>query len=281
VSEIEVVVDVRPNPDAPELILVKQKYTADGGTIRPVGPPSEARLNMAARRVRVTVEDVPNNLVGSVLTAHVQNVGLTPVVVTRVSFDYVFPEQDAQNGTAGRAYLQGIGRGLDFVPSERKKTAPLLPGETRDWYLPTHLYGELAYVSTSFPPDHCSVVAYSESDEVGRIDGAGIRPVLTGNGSRVVLTQRARSFLDSLRDGDRQTVLNALQRLGQDDPEAWPEVTRFAGNPQILAVRLPISPDFRMMVRRLPGLGVEVMDFIYEDTIRWASQGQDAVGVQG
>jgi hypothetical protein len=43
-SEIEVVVDVRPSPDSNELIVVKQKLTVSG-ELRPSGPPMETRID--------------------------------------------------------------------------------------------------------------------------------------------------------------------------------------------------------------------------------------------
>ncbi len=54
-KEIEVVVDLRPSPDSPQLILVKQKLAAEGDRLMLVGDPHEERVELGGPRVTIQV----------------------------------------------------------------------------------------------------------------------------------------------------------------------------------------------------------------------------------
>jgi hypothetical protein len=49
-DEVEVIVDIRPSPTRPEFVVVKRKLAAEGGKLRVVGEPVEARVGMPPRQ---------------------------------------------------------------------------------------------------------------------------------------------------------------------------------------------------------------------------------------
>ncbi|HEY8504412.1 MAG TPA: hypothetical protein VIL46_07495, partial [Gemmataceae bacterium] len=176
-KELEVVLDVRQSPDTPELIVVKQKVSAEGGELRLVGEPTEARVDLFARRVKVTVGELANGEIGYVMAAYVQNVGLAPVDISRVLFEWeVGPGEGLgeRQGPGGKELI----RGIHFLPIDRAKRGPLLPGETRGWYLPMDFYEEAVRVIHSQSPDACRIGVYSGRDLLGKVPGSQVLPFL-------------------------------------------------------------------------------------------------------
>ncbi len=84
-KEIEVVVDLRPSPDSPQLILVKQKLAAEGDRLMLVGDPHEECVELGGPRVTIKVAAWADNRTGFVPTAIVSNVGMSPIEVSRVA----------------------------------------------------------------------------------------------------------------------------------------------------------------------------------------------------
>src|SRR5262249_33829326 len=85
-NEIEVVLDVRQVPGSLDLVVVRQKLAMDGGQLRPVGQPSEARVALAIRKAKVTLSMRSGLDKERYLIAHVQNLGLAPLSDLRVAF---------------------------------------------------------------------------------------------------------------------------------------------------------------------------------------------------
>ena len=55
-KEIEVILDMRPSPDSPEFILVKQKLAAEGDRLMLVGEPHEQRVGIGGPRVTIQLD---------------------------------------------------------------------------------------------------------------------------------------------------------------------------------------------------------------------------------
>src|ERR1700682_2793 len=127
-TEIEVVLDIRPSPDAAELIVTKQKVGAEGNNLHLVGGPREERVAMGLPRVQITLGEMPTASFSSDLTANVANVGVSPIEISSV--DLVFLEDRSGNGETAKPGTTKF----PFQPAERVN-GPLLPAHTRTYYL--------------------------------------------------------------------------------------------------------------------------------------------------
>jgi hypothetical protein len=281
VKEIEVVVDVRHSPDTPGLVVVKQKLIAEGDGLRPAGPTSEQRIDLAARRVGVTMGELVDEEVGYFMLAHVQNVGLTPLEVTRVAFEYRCDQpHEPDEDFPGPGDAPGGGHALEFIPQDHTKTGPLRPGEARGWYLMPDASVEAAGVGIRFAPAKYSVAVYSGGDEVGRLAGHDIRPALDSPSitGRVMISELARTVLDALSPPERKGVLETVDGLRGHDPAQWPESEALGSGCQGETYSVRVTPGLRAFVRPLGPSGIELFNLMREETLQWFRESMGATG---
>lgn len=174
-NEIDVVVEVRQSPDSGELIVVKQKYLATGD-IRPAGSPVETRIELMARKARLSPFTFADLRMGLVPVAvKVENVGVVAFSLDRVAlvFEYEEPQQ-AWIKPGLPAHSRG--GSIDLFPRVPDEIALLQPGETRDYLLPPQFSAEVAALCAALTPSRFWIAAYSSQQEVGRVGGQYLQP---------------------------------------------------------------------------------------------------------
>src|SRR5262245_16526712 len=87
-SSIKTVVDIRADPDSPDLIIVKQSVDFVNGAVQLVGEPTEVRLEMSKGRVKIWPSYTTGIDRGVAVVAQVTNTGFIPVVVEEVVLEW-------------------------------------------------------------------------------------------------------------------------------------------------------------------------------------------------
>jgi hypothetical protein len=279
-KEIEVVVDVRPSPDTPELIIVKQKLATGNGDVHVVGAPAETRVGMAARRARLVPGECAEPGIGYALTARVLNVSLVPLEVTRVAIE--FQHEPPREVTVRGAQATEVGTAMDFLPKDPGRGGPLQPGEARDYYLPGEMVEAASQLGDGVSPDRYGIAAYAGNDRVAWAEGRDVRPYL--DRGRVRVHRRARPAMDALRESDRLLVLRAAGSLLGKDPARWAEQGLSRVGPESVYL-MPVSAELRAFVRPVggppTGPHIEILDLVREETLRRFADGREGAGARG
>jgi hypothetical protein len=262
VKELEVVVDVRPSPDSPELIVVKQKLVVNGDDLHPVGPPSEQRIGMAIPRARLSLSMLVSGETSNFLLVRVDNIGLVPLQVTRVTFEYTREQPPEETGQPGGA--------IPFIPSERVEPETIPVGGRREWYLPTDAYEEMRGLAARLSPDRYRIAAYAELQEVGTLPGFQVREWLDLPAQLqkpLLITGLARTALDSLPAEERERIVQSvidLVRKGLENGAA--DAIPLSEDHSVYLLRVP--PDWQAFVRRWGSRGVEFFHLVREATLK-------------
>jgi hypothetical protein len=259
VREIEIVLDVRPSPDTPELILVKQKLAAEGNHLKLVGEPHEQRVAMGGPRLVIKFAERADNEVGYVLTAHVTNVGMSPVEISSVAI--VFPPE--KSGPE-KTRKQGTRRYL-YKPLEPVR-GPLFPGHTRTYYLPMELYDVVVYNARKLPPSGYWVAAFIGEEDVARCGGEDLGPYL--NQSRIEYDRRAEIALDSLPEGETFLILKGLFEFAAQNYSMWKDGEIQQLDPAKKLYLVKVTPKYRAVVTRLAEDKVLLTDVVSEESLK-------------
>lgn len=264
-SEITVLVDVRPSPDSPDLLLVRQKLVIEGGELRLVGVPTEEKMPLAARRAKISMSTSIDMQIGSAAVARVQNIGMVPLDISKVHLEYRYPEAVE---SPVPALDSAIGGSFGLIPRERKVSGALLPGESREWVLPLDYYGEalLQEIARLGPGDY-KIVAYAGPDAVAEAPGKLVQPHLDIGLDRYKSTwglkmqPHIHHKLIGFDAETRDQIFAELKTLQEKPTEEWsslPGVIPVEGNRFFLTV----PPEYQVLVRRVRRGPVEVLDVL-------------------
>jgi hypothetical protein len=262
-TEIEVVLDVRPSLDKPELIVTKQKLAAEGNNLHLVGEPREERVEMGPR-VKITMGELATAGIGDVLTAQVANVGLSPLEISSV--DFVFPEDRSRTG---KPKVTSFG----FQPVNRVN-GPLLPAHARTYYLPMEYYDLVVHKARTFQPQQYHVAVFIGDKEVGRLGGEDVKPFL--DRSKIEIVGRAQIAFDTLHELERMQLLQLLSSIADQDPSSWgaANVRRVDQASQLYLVRL--SPHLQAVITPSTQGGIQLLDLVHDETLKQFETGKDA-----
>jgi len=263
VKEIQVLSDVRLSPDSVELILTHQTMAVEGGELYPVGDATESRVPLLVRRARITFGASADNLAGFVAVAHVQNICLIPFEVTKVALAY--RNAEPQKVKIGGRDTEEIGGSYHFIPKDRKQVGPLLPLETKEYYLPAHIADSVLELMHNLPAQNVKVVAYADKDIVGEAPAREALQVFDfarqSRPGSVRLASAAKYMLAGLDVESSERIQSALRDLAMTAPDqrkAYPSLTKVDDELDLLS----LPPDFRVLLRLYPQGGLEVVDVI-------------------
>jgi hypothetical protein len=265
VQEIRVVTDIRLSSDSTELVVVRQTLRAEDDRMSLVGEPAEGRIPLANRRVTISFDASADNTIGFVVVARLRNVSLVPFEVTRVCFEYKYPEP--AKVSVGGAEATEPGGALDFVVQDRNQLKAINPGATQEWYLPMDFLSGAAELVRSLPPGNMQVVAYSGSEPVGLgaaqdfVALLNLSPPAAAQPDHLRMNVQMRHTIDALPPPARAAVRNALKPVTETPQTSWehlPGVTKLGRS--LFAVSAP--PDYRVFITPYPRGGVEILDLI-------------------
>ncbi len=266
-KEIDVILDIQPSPDTPELIVTKQRVVAEGTALQLVGTPRQERLNIGLPRVQISLGERAKTDLGYVLTAEVANVGMTPVELGEVAL--VFPQDRRGNGTDARPIVTTF----ELQPVEAA-AGPIFPGHARTYYLPMEFYDVVAHKARALRPDQFHLAAFAGDKEVGRVEGDSIRPFL--DRSRVDVSARAQIAFDALKTPEKMRLLELLSALATREPETWEETLarRLDDVSQLYVVS--VAPDLRAIVVPKAGGRIDLVDLVRAETLKQFTRGNGA-----
>jgi hypothetical protein len=253
VNEVEVIVDIRPNPGRTEWVVVKRKLTAEGGELHLVGEPTETLIGMATRRVMVKVVPRVSHGSDAIVTVRVLNVSVVPFPVTAVVLEW----------DAGESSLA-------LLPLDLRVSRPLQPGDGREYYLSSAFGAEALKCARTLKPEQYWIAAYSEADEsgadeVGRLAGDSIRPFLD---QRVRVERRAATVMDFLSEAERLSVIEQAWILATTQLSKWPESKVIPLQEEPRTFLLSVPPDLKVFVQPVADGTIKVLDVVREDTLR-------------
>jgi hypothetical protein len=276
-----VLVDVRPSPDSPDLVLIRQKLALVDGGWQPVGDPVEEKMPLTARRARITLATSEDMQIGRAVVARVQNIGMVPLDLTKVDLEYRFPIADQKPPTPMNPVETGGSFGL--APRVRRASSVLLPGESREWVLPLDYWANALQQVSLLGPEDYKIVAYAGVDPVAEAPGRLVKPHLDigpdgPKGLRMSLLMQNK--LLGLDPGVRGRIFEAVRPLQERPPEEWEAahgVVPVEGGQFFLAV----PPDYRVLVRRHRSGAVEVVDVLRQPGVLGTVEAAGATGSGG
>lgn len=207
-KEIEVILDMRPSPDSPEFILVKQKLAAEGDRLMLVGEPHEQRVGIGGPRVAIQLAAWADQQLGFVNTANVRNVGMSPIEVSGVAVVF-----EAGKPTPGETRPPGR-LSYKYEPLE-PVDGPLYPGHMRTYYLPMSLYDAVLYQAKKTPLSGFWVAVFVGDEEVARCARKYLQPFL--DRGTIQYERRVEIALDSLHEAQRFLFLRRLFDFASED----------------------------------------------------------------
>lgn len=263
-NEIDVIVDVRQVPGELDLIVVRQRLAFSGEPTL-VGPPTESRIQLSARKATVRVSIAAEHGVGLVLIAHVKNVGLALLDRIAVGCWWVYPTPRPVNGSGLKG--EQAGGELSFNPSAGAEKGPLLPGETREYYLPSDFFFYAGRELRNLPPENFGIRVVAGEDELARLYGEVILPYLDlpATMGRPAMDRRVRGLLDALRGEEKEQTEKALDFLARNPPGAWPGAQPLEPDGMFL---LPITDAIHLVARKPEGFKTaEVTDILRREVV--------------
>jgi hypothetical protein len=214
-------------------------------------------IDAASRKVEVSVFAWAEWGCDQVVVAWVKNAGPTPLLITRVAFEYDNEQAEEVLGTV-EAYTHGSG--IDFLPKEGSKTSELRPGEEREYQLPKNMNDEVALLAVGLFPAFFWVAVYSGMDEVGRATGETVQPNFKG--VLIVFHRRAMPIFDTLPEEDQLAIHRAMLPLLRLESDLWPSVGAqlLEGPRPYFFVR--VNEDLGVIVRKTDNKKLEVGDIV-------------------
>ncbi len=271
-KEIEVVVDLRPSPDSPQLILVKQKLAAEGDRLMLVGDPHEERVELGGPRVQIKVTARADHRTGLVTTAIVSNVGMSPVELSRVAAVFEAEKSLPPDGQRSRGTMLYTYEPLEPV------NGPLYPGHTRIYCLPMSLFDIVRYEAKRRPTSEYWVAAFVGDDEVGRCPGGYLYPFLERG--TIQYERRAEIAIDSLPVEERFLIFKGLYEFVSQDHLLESQGRLQIVDPEKKVYLVKVTPRYRAVVTRSEGT-VVVKDIISEESLKQYKHSEKAGGPQG
>jgi hypothetical protein len=247
------------------LVLVRQKLALVGGDLRLVGDPVEEKMPLTARRAKITLSMSVDMQIGYAVVARIQNIGMVPLDITKVFFEYRFPDADEKPPTP--SIPTAVGGSFGLTPRERKASGAILPGESRDWVLPLDYYGEAFQEVSTRSEESYKIVAYAGPDPVAEAPGKLVRPYLDPGLERyksswgLRMNSHMQNKFLSLEADARNRILDEVKPLQERPTEEWtsiPGVIPVEGDRYFLAV----PPDYQVLLRRFRRGPVELLDVL-------------------
>jgi hypothetical protein len=271
-KEIEVILDMRPSPDSPEFILVKQKLAAEGDRLMLVGEPHEQRVEVGGPRVTIQLAERADHQVGFVNTAKVRNVGMSPIEVSGVAVVFA-----AGKLTPGETLPTGPSS-YKYEPLE-PVAGPLYPGHVRTYYLPMSLYDAVLYQAKKTPPSGFWVAGFVGEAEVGRCEGKYLQPFL--DRGMIQYERRAEIALDSLHEAQRFRILRRLFDFASEDFLPLNKEDLKVLDPAKNVYLVKVMPGYSAVVARLDANRILLMDVVSEESLKQYKAPSGAGGSQG
>lgn len=258
-NELSVLVDVRVSPDSPELVLVRQTLAVVDGELRLMGEQAESRVALRVRRITAEAELVREGRPGWALAVRVTNAGSDPVRVGPVVFEC--REEPARNGAAHRGGAAVPAWCSDFLPKQGKRNSPLAAGGHAEWVLPFDFGADPLWNAFPLPAEWYKVVIYSGREALGEVPGGQLRPLFDRAEAdpEPHIRGALRGVLGTLPPETRGRIDEELRGLRQTPLEGW---DRFPALDAVGDARylLTVPPDYRVLLRRFPRGGIEVVD---------------------
>lgn len=258
-NEFDVVIDVRPSPDTPELIVMKQKLVADT-SLHLVGQPREERVGMGLPRVKIAMGEVARGGIGYVMTAKVTNVGLNPIEIKEVSL--VFDKDRRAAGEKARP----VTTSFRFEQLENA-TGTLPPAHSRSYYLSMEMYEHVAQKARAFRPDDYRIAVFmSDREEIGSLPGKHVAPFL--DRTRIKVEPRAEIVLDGLSEVQRIWLMEALGSLVGQAPSSWPREKVRRPDPSSDLYLVRVLPNFQAVIAPSGTDELRLLDLVHDETLK-------------
>jgi hypothetical protein len=214
-------------------------------------------IDVVGRKVDVSVFASAEWGCDQMVVAWVKNAGPTPLVITRVAFEYDYEHAEDVLGTwDGHKHC----RGIEFLPKEGSKASELQPGEEREYHLPRNLNEDVALLAVGLLPAFFWVAVYSGMDEVGRATGDAVQPSFKG--ALIVFHRRAMPIFDTLPEEEQLAIHRAMLPLLRLESDQWPSVGAQLLNGPRPFFFVQVNDDLGVIVRKTDNKKLEVEDIV-------------------
>lgn len=217
-KSIQVVTDVKLDPNSPTLILVRDTFEIRDGEFVSTGVTEERKADIFNPRASVRTSLRITGNAGLHVAASVANSGLVPFPLSKVALACTLTK--APNPEFGPTLMS-----FNLTPGKRWESQMIFPGESREYVLLTEFAANAMSMINKHEAADPEIVAYSDKNPVGRervgeIVGAW-NEVMREQPERVVFSQLAQASLESLTKAQQDRVVQRVELLASIPFSDW------------------------------------------------------------